>query len=317
MRLSTIILPIYSWRDGRAVWRRAEQLGFHGAYTYDHLSWRTFRDGPWFGTMPTLTAAATATETIRLGTMVTNPNFRHPLTLAKDLMTLDDISGGRITLGIGAGGSGFDATVLGNAQWSPRERADRFGEFLPLLSTLLQQDVTTYSRQPLHRRRGAKHPWLRPEAAHSVLRCGDGSSRASSRDTVRARLGHRPRRDEHRRHFSRRRPAHRQGSTGETHRGVRRRGPRCGRTRQGPRPRLIARVPADFRRRLRRLGRSAHGVGPYRIGTALARAGFRIRQRCSGFREDRDRGVAPVAQVAVIWILTGPADNHRRALCPP
>ena len=143
MRLSTIILPIYSWRDGRAVWRRAEQLGFHGAYTYDHLSWRTFRDGPWFGTMPTLTAAATATETIRLGTMVTNPNFRHPLTLAKDLMTLDDISGGRITLGIGAGGSGFDATVLGNAQWSPRERADRFGEFLPLLSTLLQQDVTT------------------------------------------------------------------------------------------------------------------------------------------------------------------------------
>ena len=113
MRLSTIILPIYSWRDGRAVWRRAEQLGFHAAYTYDHLSWRTFRDGPWFGTMPTLTAAATATETIRLGTMVTNLNFRHPLTLAKDLMTLDDISGGRITLGIGAGGSGFDATVLG------------------------------------------------------------------------------------------------------------------------------------------------------------------------------------------------------------
>jgi alkanesulfonate monooxygenase SsuD/methylene tetrahydromethanopterin reductase-like flavin-dependent oxidoreductase (luciferase family) len=144
MRLSTIILPIYSWREGRAVWRRAEQLGFHGAYTYDHLSWRTFRDGPWFGTMPTLTAATTATKSIRLGTMVTNPNFRHPLTLAKDLMTLDDISGGRITLGIGAGGSGFDATVLGNAQWSPRERADRFGEFLPLLSTLLQQDVTTY-----------------------------------------------------------------------------------------------------------------------------------------------------------------------------
>jgi alkanesulfonate monooxygenase SsuD/methylene tetrahydromethanopterin reductase-like flavin-dependent oxidoreductase (luciferase family) len=143
MRLSTIILPIYSWRDGQAIWRRAEQLGFHAAYTYDHLSWRTFRDRPWFGTMPTLAAAATATETIRLGTMVTNPNFRHPVTLAKDLMTLDDISDGRITLGIGAGGSGFDATVLGNAPWSPHERADRFGEFLPLLSTLLQQDVTT------------------------------------------------------------------------------------------------------------------------------------------------------------------------------
>src|SRR6478735_3949130 len=142
MRLSTIILPIYPWKDGRAVWRRAEQLGFHAAYTYDHLSWRTFRDGPWFGTMPTLTAAATATETIRLGTMVTNPNFRHPLTLAKDLMTLDDLSGGRITLGIGAGGSGFDATALGHDAWTPRERADRFAEFVPLLDRLLSEGGT-------------------------------------------------------------------------------------------------------------------------------------------------------------------------------
>lgn len=143
MRLSTIILPIYPWRDGRAVWLRAEELGFHTAYTYDHLSWRTFRDGPWFGTMPTLAAAATATHTIRLGTMVTNPNYRHPVTLAKDLITLDDLSDGRMTLGIGAGGSGFDATVLGGEPWSPRERADRFGEFLPLLSTLLEQGATT------------------------------------------------------------------------------------------------------------------------------------------------------------------------------
>jgi alkanesulfonate monooxygenase SsuD/methylene tetrahydromethanopterin reductase-like flavin-dependent oxidoreductase (luciferase family) len=143
MLLSTIILPIYPWRDGRAIWQRAEELGFHAAYTYDHLSWRTFRDRPWFGTMPTLAAAATATGTIRLGTMVTNPNFRHPVTLAKDLMTLDDLSAGRFTLGIGAGGSGFDTTVLGNELWPPRERADRFGEFLPLLSALLQQDATT------------------------------------------------------------------------------------------------------------------------------------------------------------------------------
>jgi alkanesulfonate monooxygenase SsuD/methylene tetrahydromethanopterin reductase-like flavin-dependent oxidoreductase (luciferase family) len=143
MLLSTIILPIYPWKDGRAVWRGAEELGFHAAYTYDHLSWRTFRDQPWFATMPTLAAAAAETETIRLGTMVTNPNFRHPVTLAKELMTLDDLSEGRLILGIGAGGTGFDATVLGNQPWPPRERADRFAEFLSLLSTLLQHDTTT------------------------------------------------------------------------------------------------------------------------------------------------------------------------------
>jgi alkanesulfonate monooxygenase SsuD/methylene tetrahydromethanopterin reductase-like flavin-dependent oxidoreductase (luciferase family) len=88
MRLSTVILPIHRWAEGQAVWRRAEDLNFHTAYTYDHLSWRTFRDGPWFGALPTLTAAATVTERLRLGTLVTSPNFRHPVTLAKDLMTL-------------------------------------------------------------------------------------------------------------------------------------------------------------------------------------------------------------------------------------
>jgi alkanesulfonate monooxygenase SsuD/methylene tetrahydromethanopterin reductase-like flavin-dependent oxidoreductase (luciferase family) len=143
MRLSTVILPIHRWSEGRTVWRRAEELGFHAAYTYDHLSWRSFRDEPWFGAVPTLTAAATVTQRIRLGTMVTSPNFRHPVTLAKELLTVDDISGGRLTVGIGVGGTGFDATAMGQEPWTARERADRFDEFLPLLDELLTQDSTT------------------------------------------------------------------------------------------------------------------------------------------------------------------------------
>ncbi len=145
MRLSTVILPVRRWSDGgREVWQRAEELGFHAAYTYDHLSWRTFRDQPWFGALPTLTAAAAATSRMRLGTLVTSPNFRHPVTLAKELISLDDISDGRVTLGIGAGGNGFDATALGQEAWSPRERADRFGEFVGLLDRLLTEDAVTY-----------------------------------------------------------------------------------------------------------------------------------------------------------------------------
>ncbi|MFK0192805.1 LLM class flavin-dependent oxidoreductase [Kitasatospora sp. NPDC090308] len=143
MRLSTVILPIHRWSEGQQVWRRAEELGFHAAYTYDHLSWRSFREEPWFGSVPTLTAAATVTERIRLGTLVTSPNFRHPVTLAKELITLDDVSGGRLTLGIGAGGVGFDATALGQEAWSARERADRFGEFVGLLDELLRDDAVT------------------------------------------------------------------------------------------------------------------------------------------------------------------------------
>ncbi|MFE9699431.1 LLM class flavin-dependent oxidoreductase [Streptomyces sp. NPDC006270] len=143
-RLSTVILPVHRWHEGgRDRWRRAEELGFHTAYTYDHLSWRTFRDGPWFGALPTLTVAATVTDRLRLGTLVTSPNFRHPVTLAKELISLDDISGGRITLGIGAGGNGFDATALGQEAWTPRERADRFAEFVALLDRLLTEDAVT------------------------------------------------------------------------------------------------------------------------------------------------------------------------------
>ncbi|WP_406393620.1 LLM class flavin-dependent oxidoreductase [Streptomyces sp. NBC_00887] len=148
LRLSTVILPIRRWHDGgRALWVRAEELGFHAAYTYDHLAWRTFRDGPWFGAVPTLTAAAAATARLRLGTLVTSPNFRHPVTLAKDLITLDDVSDGRITLGIGAGGNGFDATTLrrsGEEPWTPRERADHFEEFVPLLDRLLREPSVTH-----------------------------------------------------------------------------------------------------------------------------------------------------------------------------
>lgn len=149
MRLSTVILPIYRWNEqGGEVWQRAEELGFHAAYTYDHLSWRVpFRDRTWFGAIPTLTAAAGATSTMRLGTMVTSPNFRHPVPLAKDLITLDDVSGGRITLGIGAGGNGFDATTQrrgGEEPWTPRERADHFGEFVPLLDRLLREPSVTH-----------------------------------------------------------------------------------------------------------------------------------------------------------------------------
>jgi alkanesulfonate monooxygenase SsuD/methylene tetrahydromethanopterin reductase-like flavin-dependent oxidoreductase (luciferase family) len=145
LRLSTVILPYRRWSEGgREAWQRTEQLGFHAGYTYDHLSWRSFRDGPWFGAVPTLTAAAAVTDRLRLGTLVTSPNFRHPVPYAKELISLDDISGGRLTLGVGAGGSGVDATVLGQDPWTPRERADRFAEFVQLLDRLLTADSVSY-----------------------------------------------------------------------------------------------------------------------------------------------------------------------------
>ncbi|HEY7439016.1 MAG TPA: LLM class flavin-dependent oxidoreductase [Acidimicrobiia bacterium] len=145
MRIGVVILPDRPWREAEPLWRRAEELGFAHAWTYDHLAWRELRDAPWFGAMPTLTAAATATERIRLGPLVTSPNFRHPVSLARELIALDDISAGRLELGIGAGGEGWDAVMLGGPPWSRRERADRFDEFVVLLDELLRNPETTRS----------------------------------------------------------------------------------------------------------------------------------------------------------------------------
>jgi alkanesulfonate monooxygenase SsuD/methylene tetrahydromethanopterin reductase-like flavin-dependent oxidoreductase (luciferase family) len=144
VRLSAVILPVERWPQSREKWRRAEELGFHSAYTYDHLSWLRLKDRPWFGAIPTLTAAATATSRIRLGTLVTSPNFRHPVPLAKDFLSIDDVSDGRLIIGVGSGGLGGDATVLGEPPWSLRERTDRFVEFVELLDEVLRSPETSF-----------------------------------------------------------------------------------------------------------------------------------------------------------------------------
>jgi alkanesulfonate monooxygenase SsuD/methylene tetrahydromethanopterin reductase-like flavin-dependent oxidoreductase (luciferase family) len=146
LRVGIVILPELRWAQAQERWRRAEEYGFAHAWTYDHLGWRDLVDGPWFDAVATLTAAATATSRIRLGTLVASANFRHPVHFAREVTALDDISDGRLTLGIGAGAAApsFDALVLGRPALSPRARADRFAEFVELLDLLLRQDRTTW-----------------------------------------------------------------------------------------------------------------------------------------------------------------------------
>jgi alkanesulfonate monooxygenase SsuD/methylene tetrahydromethanopterin reductase-like flavin-dependent oxidoreductase (luciferase family) len=145
VRIGIVILPDQRWALASRRWRLAEEYGFDHAWTYDHLGWRDLVAGPWFDSVPTLTAAATVTSRIRLGTYVATPYFRHPVRFARESIALDDISGGRLILGLGAGGVGFDAAVLGGTELTPRARVDRFAEFLELFDTILRQPSTTWS----------------------------------------------------------------------------------------------------------------------------------------------------------------------------
>jgi alkanesulfonate monooxygenase SsuD/methylene tetrahydromethanopterin reductase-like flavin-dependent oxidoreductase (luciferase family) len=143
MRFGLTILPEHRWSVAAPMWRRAQELGFDHAWTYDHLVWGGLPDSPWYGTIPTLTAAAMVTSTIRLGTFVTSPNYRHPVTFMRDLLALDDISGGRLVCGIGAGAD-IDSVILGDQPLTPRERFDRLSEFTELLDRLLTHDHISY-----------------------------------------------------------------------------------------------------------------------------------------------------------------------------
>jgi len=119
-------------------------MGLDSAWTFDHLSWRVLQNGPWFSAFPVLTAAACSTSRITVGTLVTSPNFRHPVTLAKDAIALDDISEGRFVLGIGAGSpDAGDANVITKQVLRPQDRAARFAEFVEFIDELLRLPLTT------------------------------------------------------------------------------------------------------------------------------------------------------------------------------
>jgi len=137
VRVGLVILPTDRWPQARRQWEWADDAGFATAWTYDHVRWSGMPDGPWHAAVPVLAAAAVVTSRVRLGTLVATPNFRHPVTLAREALALDDLSEGRLDLGLGPGSTGFDARVLGHEPPSAAERMARFADFLAILAPIV------------------------------------------------------------------------------------------------------------------------------------------------------------------------------------
>ena len=106
--------------------RRAEDLGYSAVVMTDHFD---DRHGP----MVALTAAALATTTLRVGTLVLANDYRHPAVLAKELASLDQISGGRLEIGIGAGWMTSDYEQAGMTLDRPGVRIERLDEAVTVL----------------------------------------------------------------------------------------------------------------------------------------------------------------------------------------
>ncbi len=146
LRFHVLVLPNVAWVELKARFLRLEELGFEVAALPDHfVNWTRPADA-WFESWSLLPALAEATSTIRISTAVTQIPLRNPAMLARQALTLDHISNGRIEIGLGTGIT-IDPSygMTGIPNWDPRERADRFGEYIELVGLLLSQEVTTFA----------------------------------------------------------------------------------------------------------------------------------------------------------------------------
>jgi probable F420-dependent oxidoreductase len=118
--------------------RKAEDLGYATLFVPDH-----FEDQ--FGPLVALTAAATATTTLRVGALVLDNDYRHPVPLAKELATLDVVSGGRLEVGLGAGWMRTDYERAGMSYDAAKVRVDRMAEAITVLKGCFAEGPFSYA----------------------------------------------------------------------------------------------------------------------------------------------------------------------------
>jgi probable F420-dependent oxidoreductase len=118
--------------------RKVEDLGYSSLTLSDHF-------GDQLAPVPAMAAAAAATTTLRIGTLVFDNDYKHPLVLAKEAATLDVLSDGRLELGLGAGWMKADYEQAGMPYDRPGVRIDRFEEGLRIIKGLMGDGPFSFS----------------------------------------------------------------------------------------------------------------------------------------------------------------------------
>lgn len=138
LRFSTQVGGAPSGPEWVARVRMLEANGYGTVFMPDHVI------GGAMAPLVALAGAAVATTSVRIGTLVIDNDFRNPLMLAREIATLDVLSGGRVELGIGAGWAIRDNESLGIPYDRGRVRVERLAEAVPLLKRFFTEDEVTH-----------------------------------------------------------------------------------------------------------------------------------------------------------------------------
>lgn len=134
----------------RTVWRIADEAGFDHVWDFDHLA--SIGDGgpdrPIFEGWTLQAAMAQATKRVRIGCLVTGNTYRHPVLLAKEAVTVDHLSGGRLEFGIGAAWAEIEHTMYGIE--GLEHRVGRLSESLQIIKSLWTEERTNFDGRYYH-----------------------------------------------------------------------------------------------------------------------------------------------------------------------
>jgi len=132
------------WEEQRDAWKRYDVEGWDSLWLPDHLMTPMSSPDTFHEAWMALAALANLTTQARVGVLVSSNTFRHPSVLAKQAVTVDHISGGRLDLGIGAGWFEAEHEAFGIELPPIGERVSRYAEALALLDEFLRNDLTTF-----------------------------------------------------------------------------------------------------------------------------------------------------------------------------
>lgn len=145
IRFLVLILPNTDAKRQLERFKYVEKLGFDVAATADHFVDWTNPPSDWLEAWTLLGAVARETSCIRLTSCVSQIPLRHPAMFARQALTVDHLSSGRLDVGIGIG-INIDPSynMMGIPNWTAKQRVDRFKEYICIVDSLLSNEVTDY-----------------------------------------------------------------------------------------------------------------------------------------------------------------------------